>query len=238
MKQVMFVGDTHADLFRTYRILDEAHRRGIDTIFQAGDFGFWPNINGGSFFLNGISNRAVELGIEVHWVDGNHEDHWSLESLTLDAHEPIEYHPNLIWHPRGSTQTFNGIKFLFFGGAVSIDKGYRTLGVDWFPDEVPSNAQIMKALEATKVDVVLSHEAPLSVDLQGHFRGIASDGVRRDAVNFRRYLEMIREELQPATWVHGHWHVRQDTEVGTTTVYSLGDNTGELRDQFIVLPLS
>ena len=61
--------------------------------------------------------------------------------------------------------TLEGKKYLCFGGAESQDKEEREPGVNWWPQEMPSDeeyARCEKTLEENgwQVDYVLTHDAP------------------------------------------------------------------------------
>lgn len=190
----------------------EAEAHGVDVILQLGDFGWWPR--------SGAYHQAFLADLDrspVPWVfcDGNHEDH---ETLRHSATEPVELHPS-VWHvPRGVDVTWSDRSFLFFGGAVSVDKHRRTPGLNWFANETASPPQQARALSAGKVDVVVAHDAPdgeIGLDLKP---GIWPDDLTRASGAHRRFCLQLAEAVRPDLWLAGHYHRRTTGSVLGTRV--------------------
>ena len=105
----------------------------------------------------------------------------------------------------------DGTCFFAFGGAYSIDKMYRTEGVSWFPEEMPTCAEYEEGwhnLEKAdfKVDYILSHSGPREVVAAMGY-GELSD----DEVELRQYLQRVADNTDFTAWYFGHFH--EDTEV-------------------------
>jgi hypothetical protein len=181
---IFVVGDIHAEWGHLNSLINE---RNPEIILQCGDFGFWPN-----YYPMRIKNGDCR----IYWCDGNHEDHWALKDLTNN-----EVAPNVFYMKRGSTLTLpDGRIVLFMGGADSIDKGYRTMGIDWFPEEVISWSDV-KDLPEIKIDIVISHTCPLqfNVDDVRHKHEKLEDPSRHG-------LSYILNKYKPDLWYFGHWH--------------------------------
>jgi hypothetical protein len=58
--------------------------------------------------------------------------------------------------PDYHAETFNGERFLFVGGAVSIDRLYRVEGRSYWPNEV----FVYDESKVTPCDVLITHSAP------------------------------------------------------------------------------
>ncbi len=192
--KIIVVGDIHGEWNQLNLIIE---RERPQAVFSVGDFGYWPRIDKRSWSLDGIKNQ----GIPIYWAPGNHEDWWSLGEL--DERGQSEVAPNIFYMKRGSTLLLNdGRRVLFMGGADSIDKNVRRIGVDWFPDEIVSQRDILD-LPDVPVDIVISHTAPEEFDLGGRgFRGLALD-----LDPSRKALSYILERYHPALWYFGHWHI-------------------------------
>ena len=76
-------GDWHGNADFAEAVLRECHARGVDTIVQLGDFGFWPGRRG-EVYLERLSKVTQELGVQLLWIDGNHEDFDTLDLLETD----------------------------------------------------------------------------------------------------------------------------------------------------------
>jgi hypothetical protein len=70
-ESALFVGDTHADAgWLKFVVLPTAVMMGITTIIQVGDFGYWPDSRK---FLNFVKTAREKFGVDVWFIDGNHE---------------------------------------------------------------------------------------------------------------------------------------------------------------------
>ena len=117
----MVVGDVHA----RFDLLNKAmeHHK-PEVVLQCGELGFWPGID--KYSLDKIKNGDCK----IYFCDGNHDNHWALRDL-----KSSEAAPNVIFMRRGDVVELAGKTILFMGGAASIDKHIRQIGVDWFPEE-------------------------------------------------------------------------------------------------------
>lgn len=230
--RVAFLGDTHANTGPTLEVIEAVARAGVNTIVQCGDFGFWPRFPSGQKFLRKVSKKCQEYDITLHWADGNHEDHSKLPHHQVD---PWEHHPNIVWHPRGTTSTFWDKKFLWLGGAVSVDKYHRTPGHDWFHNEIPDQEQWDRALTAGPVDVLITHDAPNGVSLRG-MPGVL-DELERASAHMRFGISSVIETTNPRLVVHGHWHQRLTTLTPERLILSLGYDYNPLRERGLIFDL-
>jgi len=176
-----------------------------------GDFGYWPEFDNSTvlgkvrygldgrvikkrekWFLKGIKTQ----GSIVRFCDGNHEDHWNLAKLEF----PVIYE-NVVYMKRGTVSALpDGRNVLWIGGAESIDKKLRTIGVDWFPEEVLTQGDVYR-LPDVRIDIVISHTCPeefLSEMLPHDPRKI------NDPSN--KALSYVLEKYRPDLWYFAHWH--------------------------------
>ena len=216
--EIYVVGDIHGDweFLNTF-----INKKNPGIILQVGDYGWWPAFDGKHtlgkitysngltkshpWYLNGIKNPNTK----IHWCDGNHEDHWALKDITDN-----ETQPNCFYQKRGSTMTLpDGRVVLFMGGAYSIDKSMRTMGVDWFPEETISWGDMMN-LPDCKVDIVISHTCPVS------FLPYLNIGVKANDPSCEA-LENILLKYRPTEWFHGHWHLSRHGYVKGCNIHCL-----------------
>ena len=101
------------------------------------------------------------------FIDGNHENFSILESYPVvdifggKAHKLAD---NIYHLMRGEMYDIEGKKFFAFGGALSIDRRYRTPLVSWWPEEQPNQSEYGHAIETLerndwKFDYLLTHTA-------------------------------------------------------------------------------
>ena len=76
--RTLIVGDTHGDTENLKAIFRLAFERNCQKIIIVGDFGYFPNDEDGIKFLSFLDFMVRDFGIELAFVDGNHDDHYSL----------------------------------------------------------------------------------------------------------------------------------------------------------------
>jgi hypothetical protein len=218
-----------------------AGTRGLEGIVHLGDFGIWPG-RSGRLFLDAVQVALERAGVWLIFLDGNHEDFWQLDALTIGADGLRAVRPR-IWHvPRGTRWRWAGRVFMAMGGAVSLDRKYRRLGRDWWPQETITLAQLNAAICAGPVDVLLTHDAPSAAVavMPGLSPDSAWDGEElAKAKSHQRLLQTLVETVGPSRLLHGHMHVRYDRllRFGATAciVSGLGGHEQSLGENIVVL---
>ncbi|MGN6107395.1 MAG: metallophosphoesterase family protein [Kofleriaceae bacterium] len=238
MKSYLFVGDAHGDLDFVERAARRAAQDGAE-IIQVGDWGFiWPGANQ----VRALSRTLVLAGeIEarppptMRWVDGNHDEHPRLrEACYRDADTDfmtyvaprdrgVELAAGVIYQPRASTHVDeDGTRFLFVGGAPSIDRAFRVRGRSWWPEEIISEDEFERALAVEgPVHVLVTHDAAAFPP------GFGPKGDPEFQTLSQRSMEMIAALVarhRPQLHVHGHWHHRYTRHDAGTTTEGLGCN--------------
>jgi Icc-related predicted phosphoesterase len=230
-KRFLFLGDSHGDLPYVASAVKRARLHGAE-IIQLGDFGFiWPGVTR----IKQLSEILVEHGVTLRFVDGNHEDHPQLRKHVKTC-TGVMIAPRVIYQPRGSVHEYeDGTRFLFCGGAPSIDEESRVVGKSWWPEEVITTAEFEHALSATgPIHVLVTHDAP------GYPPGFSAKGTLRyqalQKLSMQRVDALIKRH-QPKLHVHGHWHTRATTHRGNTRVEALDCNQldpGYLEDSVLL----
>ena len=207
---IFVLGDIHGEFQKLNTFIN---RKQPHLILQCGDFGYWPQFDGQYELGNHKRNLAGEIikkrkwyqcsiknkSTKIYFCDGNHEDHWSLAKI-----KSAEICPNIYYMKRGSCLTLpDGRNVLFIGGAESIDKNSRTMGVDWFPEETIRQADIWN-LPDVKVDIVVSHTCPdeFKSDLKINNYGKFVDPSQKA-------LSYVLKKYRPALWYFAHFHTYQ-----------------------------
>lgn len=223
----LFVGDLHGNMAAADLAIAEAARHSA-TIIQVGDWGFlWgastrtapidpdddPDDFGAQLAtrLNAprlidqtgeLSDRLVAAGVMMRFIDGNHDVHPLLQAYPSGDNNVA---PNLTYQPRGSRYVdADGTRFVFLGGAISIDKAYRVVGRSWWPEEAITPGDVRAAERHGHAHVLVTHDAAVLPP------GISDVGVaaghRYAAAENRAHIAAVIAALRPRLHVHGHWH--------------------------------
>ena len=118
--------------------------------------------------------------------------------------------------------TLGEFTFFYIRGAFSIDRFYRQAHLTWWPNEELNGVQseaCIKAFEAAKPSMVLSHDCPFAV-----YPLILANPWFTNENWTARFLEECRQRHQPRRWFFGHHHRTKWTEkIGDTRFYCLGE---------------
>lgn len=222
MSRILVCGDIHGDLCNIAMIFNLASRRNCDRIHCVGDFGFFPAFN--ETYLKTCSELVRKHSIQLSFTDGNHEDHFHLNSLP-ETEERYVYE-GVEWFWRG--KVFEDI--LSIGGAHSIDKNHRTLGLDWFPSELISMKDFY-VCSSKEAKIVFSHDCPIEVNLV-----LGNDDP--ETISNRKMLSSIVNCVKPKLLIHGHYHRFYDTiiqmDYGVCRMIGLDCNEN-FKDQCLIL---
>ena len=107
---------------------------------------------------------------------------------------------------------------------MSLDRTFRTEGMDWWHDEELSAEELERQVTRyadIKPEVVCTHECPESVasEVMSAYRiGRIDDGSRT-----RKALERMLQIHHPRLWVFGHWHTPMSFTRQQTTFRCLGE---------------
>lgn len=228
MTKIMVVGDTHGDGYHAAHVLEEAKAQGISTILQVGDFGFlWRD----PMVFSQLDRALESYGISMWWLDGNHENFELMESMgvTPDDETDTWMTPRIRYLPRGFRFEVDGVRFLAFGGATSIDRLSRSPHITWWPQEAIQVRQVTRVAAEPPVDIMVTHEVPFGVPsmetfLQGtahHWRA----GPLRDSLDSRRHMAEVVDRVKPKMLIHGHYHHRYSAFYGSVRIEGLNGSS-------------
>jgi predicted phosphodiesterase len=206
---ILIVGDVHGNFKALDKVIFRAQKKAkIDAIVQVGDFGIlWGNESPYRF--------DYQSEVPFLFVDGNHENFSRLEKNKFPLRgQPVEH------MTRGETRIVDSNNSLFIGGAASIDKDWRTPGMDWFPEEEITSRQIQRIVEEVlptsgKIDCVFSHEKPESFPL----RLATWKDDHPPSSGQRALLQILFQEVNPKFWFFGHYHEPDQGVVGNCNWY-------------------
>lgn len=208
------LGDIHRNIRALNMVINTSKEEGANAIIQVGDFGFYGKELEGSLGKR-ISAKLDREGVDLYFIGGNHEDWDYLSQLSKDRNQH-QIADRIFFMPTGSTKTINGRKYLFIGGAVSIDREYRLkYNLPYSPLEkiTPEDVEYIKSLD-DDCDVVISHDAPDFVDIPQSFLLSPQDIVYLqcskelldDADDNRRLLSEAIRDKSFKNLFHGHYH--------------------------------
>ena len=173
---ITLIGDVHGKYKRYHEIIREQDRHPYT--IQLGDFGF----DYGTVF---------NVDDEKHKIIGGNHDHY----------DRIIHIPHYLGNFGYSC--LNGVSFFYYRGAYSIDRQYRTIGVDYWEQEQVTIDQFMKARELyreIKPDIVLTGWA----------------------------LQELFNIHQPKKWRFGHYHKSWNMNISGTDFRCLNELETEL----------
>jgi Icc-related predicted phosphoesterase len=214
--RIMMVGDIHGNtLWLENVILPAAEMLQADVIAQVGDLGY-DTVRNPSFLA-----AAQAAPIPFYFIDGNHENHLELAHDTavaraahnLTAHDPVPLGGSLIYLPRGSRVTWDGVRVAALGGARSIDRGDRAPGTSWFLEEIVNDNDLALLAAGGPCDVLLTHDIPASAPLPlGTYSEVSSVWQLELAAcaEHRRRIDEAVDLVRPSLLIHGHYHRRWD----------------------------
>lgn len=188
------IGDVHGKYERYYRIVrqDDLHPYTV----QLGDFGF-------------RYETIRNLDPNNHKIIGGNHDNYSI--INKYPHYLGDYGNAIV----------GGVEFFYYRGAYSIDRQYRTVGIDWWEDEQVSIDQFMKARELyreTKPRIVITHDCPQSIALQ-----MLEPGSKIYENTTGWALQELLNNHEPELWLFGHWHRSRTIHYGKTTFMCLDE---------------
>lgn len=126
----------------------------------------------------------------------------------------------------------------FVRGGNSIDKAYRHIGLDWWPDEELSKKQMDEALElyiSLKPEFVISHECPGSLIVPAFGQKTWDGELLRPSMT-AKLLDEMWSNHSPRRWVFGHHH-KKWTETLNGTIFHCLPELGYIdldKDKFVV----
>lgn len=215
--RLLVAGDTHGNLDWIEALSATAAQHGCDGVVQLGDFGLWPDqrvlrsekrltLNDG--WLDAVAEAAAENGVWWRFLDGNHDAHpLARADYPAGANGVRPLRSGLVdWADRGSCWTWCGRRFAALGGAVSVDREWRTEGYSyWSTEEITEeDVQALSARAGGEgVDVLLTHDAPL---VPRGVRPLADRDLAADCARSIAMVQRAADGVRPALLLHGHFH--------------------------------
>ena len=160
-----------------------------------------PTIQVGDLGIGFIQIPFEKIPLNHKFIRGNHDNPKLCKKI-----------PNFL----GEYGITNNI--FFISGADSIDKEYRTIGIDWWKDEELSTRDMMNLIirySSLKPKYVVSHDCPRSFS-EKFFGGTFNSKTSN-------MMNKLLEIHQPEIWVFGHHHRSVVEEFNKTKFIGLSE---------------
>jgi hypothetical protein len=201
-RDLYVLGDTHGNWNTLFYNLKNYGIQDCD-IIHVGDvgIGFLPKDEEENLLK--INSYLAGKNIKMFCIRGNHDD----PKYFLGNHQ----YSNLILLSDYSTRIFNDKKFLFVGGAVSVDRIYRTWNKDWWENE----GLVLDESKIEICDVLITHTAP-SWNGPNDGKGIKSfiekdDSLWEECQEERAKIDKLIQLSEPIKHFCGHFHTSSFT---------------------------
>ena len=200
---IYVTGDTHGDLsrFKKGKLFWLGKK---DTVIVLGDFGFLWECNPQEIAaIRWLAQRRYT----ILFLDGCHENFEKLEHFPeteVFGGKARHLGGNLYYVQRGQILTIEGKKLLCFGGGQSHDRYERVEGENWWPQEMPTQAEMdacdaLLAEQGNQVDYILTHDAPSRLIDFAHV-------LPEDLNALNAYFDKLLVTVQHRKWYFGRYH--------------------------------
>ena len=108
LRRVLVAGDTHGNTVWVEGLVSTAAEKSCPIVIQVGDFGYFPDHPDGPRFLTAVDTACSRHGVELWFIDGNHDDHFALaEHRERDT--PVALTDHVTYLPRGARVALRGL---------------------------------------------------------------------------------------------------------------------------------
>jgi len=199
-KQILFLGDIHGNW---NELLFKIQLKKISNanIISVGDLGMGFNSNQDRITSGLLDKEFKQNNIKFYGIRGNHDDPSFFKGndrVCLDNFELDEDY---------SILKYNSKAIQLIGGAVSVDRTGRRVGVSHWEDE----GVVFNRDACQKVDILVTHTAP-SYCFPQQFNEIVYGWAREDAyliedlTEERAVMDEIFKLCSPSLHFYGHFH--------------------------------
>lgn len=232
----MFTGDTHGTyniIKRLNNVIDLKKENEHVSFFIAGDVGigfyiYEENIKNIDILQEKLKNNNITL----YFINGNHDNIPYLKSLYKNDKDMSIIRDNIFYLNTSNIYNIENKNIFCYGGAFSVDRSFRTIGIDYWEEEIPNYLYLEKSIENIRknpnnIDIVLTHQGPLTIiDEMFNYTEYFIDSVSKD-------LEIIKKEIENnntdknISWIFGHHHKYKYLKENNIDYYCL-DNTDSI----------
>ena len=219
---IFVTGDTHIPLdiskLNSEQFPQQKELTKNDYVIICGDFGgVWYGNEKDNYWLNWLEKK----NFTTLFIDGNHENFDALsryEECSWNGGKVQFIRPSVIHLMRGYVFDLEGMKIFAMGGARSSDRMFRTIGVSWWPQEMPDAEEIRRArqnlaINDNQVDIMITHDAPQSIARMIDFAKSEDD-------ELMPFFDELRNTVGYRHWYFGHFHEDWKVDESHTAVYN------------------
>ena len=210
-KQMIYItGDTHGrnDVLKLRNNTTLLNSNKEDYLIIAGDFGGVWDGNWQDRVVQSFYNEQLYTTL---FIDGNHENFDLLIQYPVDYWNGGKVHrisEKIIHLMRGQVFTIADKSIFTFGGGLSIDKIYRTPGLNWWPQEDPSECEWREAMDnlerySFQIDYIVTHAGPESI-VRNEIHSMHK--LLRLDCRTEKFLDKVLESVNYKHWFCGHYH--------------------------------
>jgi len=224
VNNMILLGDIHGDWNYLQKIINKNPNK---TIICLGDFGYWPNTE--IWPPNIVSATAP-----IYFIDGNHENFWAMKDNDLLGWEkPKNIRGNIYYLSRGLTFNLEDKNILCCGGGESVDRVYRTIGENWFPEESISYTDTQKCIdkvENEQIDLVITHVAPscFKIETEINLYPISKSPSENNLSYLAEAILNYQEKMPQWFFAHYHQSARGKFVLNGKTINWVGLGIGEV----------
>lgn len=204
---MIFLGDIHGN-FNIIDILLSKYNIENDNIIQLGDFGVGFNDgykDTSSLYM--LNKTLQKRNVLLHVIRGNHDNpiFWK--------NGKYNYFSNIKLIKDYSIINIDNLNILMIGGGISIDRSRRTVGINYWVDEI---IKYKKMNYKENIDIVVTHVPPPNVfennidnSLINYYYNI-DKGLKVDIQKEKDILDNIKQDViltnKIKYWFSGHMH--------------------------------
>ena len=239
--KIFVTGDTHGNIDIS-KLSTESwpEQKGLtrdDILIIAGDFGgVWHDGTNGSVDQDDdLLKWHEDKPYTTIFLDGNHDNHPFI--ATFPEVEFLgaccnQIRPHVYHIKRGEVLHAGRHRIWCMGGAQSPDRVYRKAGINWWPEEIPSDDEwkhAFETLESENPDILITHEVNYTAACRIFWHSYGN--TKRNTVSARLDEALNRalyKKLPISDWYFGHRHEDVDLDIDGIHYHALYQRVIEL----------
>ena len=202
-ENIYIIGDTH-NFKNPYELLAKHYKFKNFIMIHVGDIGVGVDaINIDKSVAEQLNEYCIENNGIFIGIRGNHDD------PSLFGEQSVLNQSNVHFVSDYTYMKINNKVCLFAGGAISIDRIDREIGVDYWIDEpfkLPENY-----IELPQCDVLITHSSPINFqpnDGLGRIRGVLEKDppLKNELIKERDLIQRLVDHINCSQVYYGHFH--------------------------------